>query len=104
MRRVSPIGRHSLPWVFNNLAACSPLVWLAAIGALVSRTTPSPIRQWGSVLLLGHLLIIAWLLPYDARYLGGIQYGLALSFALCLPPNFARPSAASILVIVIGVV
>jgi hypothetical protein len=87
----------------DNLASYSPLVWLGAIGALVSRTTPSPIRKWGSVLLLGQLLIIAWQGLYNPRYLGGIQYGLALSFALYLPPRFARPSAASTLVIVMSV-
>jgi hypothetical protein len=89
--------------MFSSLAAYSPLVWLGAIGALVSRTTPSPIRKWGAVLLIGQSLIIAWLLPYDARFLGGIQYGLALIFGLYLPPRFARSSAVSTLVIIMGV-
>lgn len=68
--------------IFDNLAGYSALIWLGAIGTLVSRAVPLQIRLWGGALLLGQLVIIAWLLPYHARFLGGFQYGLVLCFAL----------------------
>jgi hypothetical protein len=68
--------------IFENLAGSSPLIWIGAMGALMSRLVPSQIRRWGAILLLGQLAIIAWLLPYHARFLGGLQFGLVLCFAL----------------------
>lgn len=76
-------GRSPLSEVIlDNLVGYSPLIWFAAIGALVSRAVPLQVRLWGGTLLLGQLAIIAWLLPYHARFLGGLQYGLTLCFAL----------------------
>lgn len=88
---------------FDDLAAYSPLVWLGAVGALVSRATPAPVRRWGSVLLLGQCLIVAWLLPYHARFLGGLQYGLAICFTLYLPPWLALRRQTTIALISAGV-
>lgn len=88
---------------FDDLAAYSPLVWLGAIGALASRATPAPVRLWGSILLLGQCLIVAWLLPYHARFLGGLQYGLAICFALYLPPWLALRRQTAIVLISVGV-
>lgn len=88
---------------FDDLAGYSPLVWLGAIGALVSRATPTPVRQWGSALLLGQCLIVAWLLPYHGRFLGGLQYGLAICFALYLPPWPVLQRRMAIALVSVGV-
>ena len=96
----SPLGAI----LFDNLAGYSPLVWVGAIGALISGTTPLAVRRWGAALLLGQCLIIAWLLPYHARFLGGLQYGLAICFALYLPPQFISWKRAATIVLAIGVV
>lgn len=57
--------------IFDNLVGYSPLIWLGIIGALVLKTVPLRVRFWGRILFLGQLIIIAWLLPYHARFLGG---------------------------------
>lgn len=88
---------------FDDLASYSPLVWLGAVGALVSRATPAPIHRWGSALLLGQCLIVAWLLPYHARFLGGLPYGLAICFALYLPPQLALRRQTAVALIAAGV-
>jgi hypothetical protein len=88
---------------FDDMAGYSPLVWLGAIGALVSRATPAPVRQWGSVLLLGQCLIVAWLLPHHARFLGGLQYGLAICFALYLPSWSMLRLRTGIVLVSVGV-
>lgn len=88
---------------FDDLAGYSPLVWLGAIGALASRSTPTAVRLWGGVLLLGQCLIIAWLLPYHARFLGGLQYGLAICFALYLPGWPALRGRTAMALISVGV-
>ena len=89
--------------LFDNLAGYSPLVWIGAIGALISGTTPLAVRRWGTALLLGQCLIVAWLLPYHARFLGGLQYGLAICFALYLPPQLFSWKRAATAAIAIGI-
>lgn len=89
--------------LFDNLAGYSPLVWVGAIGALISGTTPLAVRRWATALLLGQCLIIAWLLPYHVRFLGGLQYGLAICFALYLPPQLASRKRAATIAIAIGI-
>ncbi len=89
--------------LFDNLAGYSPLVWVGAIGALISGTTPLAVRRWGAALLLGQCLLIAWLLPYHARFLGGLQYGLAICFALYLPPQLASWKRTTTVAIAIAI-
>lgn len=96
----SPLGAV----LFDNLAGYSPLIWASAIGALISGTTPLAVRRWGAALLIGQCLIIAWLLPYHARFLGGLQYGLAICFALYLPPQFAAWRRVTTIAVAIGIV
>jgi hypothetical protein len=90
--------------LFDNLAGYSPVVWLSTIGAVISGTTPSAARRWGAALLIGQCLIIAWLLPYHARFLGGLQYGLAICFALYLPPRLAAWRRVTTIAVAIGIV
>jgi hypothetical protein len=90
--------------LFDNLAGYSPLVWVGAIGALISGTTPLAVRRWGTALLLGQCLIIAWLLPYHARFLGGLQYGLAICLALYLPPQLISWKRVTAIAVAIGIV
>lgn len=94
------------PWtegLIDNLAGYSPLVWLSAIGALVSRTVPVAIRRWGAALLIGQCLIVAWLLPYHARFLGGLPYGLAICFALHLPQQILSRRWATTAAVAAGI-
>jgi hypothetical protein len=84
--------------IFDNLAAFSPLIWIGTIGALASRLVPVRVRLWGGALLLGQLCIIAWLLPYDARFLGGLQYGLVLCFAVYCSQRMASAGRVTALV------
>ncbi len=88
--------------IFDNLVGYSPLIWLGAIGALVSRAGPLQIRLWGGALLLGQIVIVAWLLPYHARFLGGLQYGLALCFALYCSQQIASRGRAVGLAFALG--
>ncbi len=95
----SPLGAI----LFDNLAGYSPLVWVAAIGALISGTTPLAVRRWGAALLIGQCLLIAWLLPYHVRFLGGLQYGLAICFALYLPPQLISWKRTATIVLAIAI-
>jgi hypothetical protein len=99
MSNRSPLQRV----LIDNLAGYSPLVWLAAIGALLISAIPRPARLWGTALLLGQCLIIAWLLPYHLRFLGGLLYGLAICFALYLPVQLASWRPVTVLAVAIGV-
>ena len=89
--------------LFDNLAGYSPLVWLGAVGALISKATPLAVRRWGTALLLGQCLVIAWLLPYHARFLGGLPYGLAICFALHLPAPIVSWRWATVAAVTIGI-
>lgn len=96
----SPLGAV----LIDNLAGYSPLVWLGAAGALISSATPLTVRRWGAALLLGQFVVIAWLLPYHARFLGGLPYGLAICFALYLPSRLVARRRVAALFVAIGVV
>jgi hypothetical protein len=60
----------------------SPLVWLGVVGAIVATRLLTHIRLTLACLLGLQCVLIYWLLPYDARFLGGFQYGLVIVFAL----------------------
>ena len=93
---------HWRTMFFDNLAGYSPLIWLATLGALVSKAVPPQVRLWGGVLLLGQLAIIAWLIPFHARFLGGLQYGLVLCFALYGAQSVAGLGRAAWFVLALG--
>ncbi len=95
----SPLGTV----LFDNLAGYAPLVWVGAFAVLISSTTPMAVRRWGAALLLGQCLIIAWLLPYHVRFLGGLQYGLAICFALYLPPQLVSRKWVTTIAVAIGI-
>jgi hypothetical protein len=66
----------------------SPLIWLGVIGAIFATELSKVTR-----LILGSLLVIQcaliyWFLPYDARFLGGLHYGLLIAFAAFIARNF----------------
>ena len=67
-----------LPYIF---ASYSPLIWLGVIGAIFATELSKVIRLTLGCLLLLQCILIYWLLPYDARFLGGLQYGLLIAFA-----------------------
>ncbi len=58
----------------------SPLIWLGVIGALVGTNLPNSMRGFLACLFALQVTLIYWLLPHDARFLGGLQYGLVIIF------------------------
>ena len=58
----------------------SPMVWLGVIGAITATRLPTHIRLTLACLLGLQCALIYWLLPYDARFLGGFHYGLVIAF------------------------
>lgn len=62
---------------FRSLVAnYSPLLWIGLLYGLFSKGIARIDKLILSGLLLFQMLLIAWLLPYDLRFLGGIPYGL----------------------------
>lgn len=59
----------------------SPLIWLGVVGALASTNISASVRSFLAFLLAMQVALVYWLLPYDARFLGGLQYGLVIVFA-----------------------
>jgi len=62
-------------------AGYSPLVWLGVIGAIFGTDLSKHIRATLGFILALQCALIYWLLPHDARYLGGLHYGLLIAFA-----------------------
>ena len=58
----------------------SPLVWLGVIGAIFGTDLTKATRATRLFFVL-QCTLIYWLLPYDARFLGGLHYGLLIVFA-----------------------
>ena len=59
----------------------SPLVWLGVIGAIFGTDLTKATRTKLGCLFALQCTLIYWLLPYDARFLGGLHYGLLIVFA-----------------------
>jgi hypothetical protein len=59
----------------------SPLVWLGVIGVLFGTCLPKHTRMALGFFLLFQCMLIYWLMPYHARYLGGLHFGLLIAFA-----------------------
>jgi hypothetical protein len=58
----------------------SLLVWLGVIGAFVATKLPKHFRLELACLFGLQCALIYWLLPFDARLLGGLHYGLVIVF------------------------
>jgi hypothetical protein len=75
-------GQGSLITMIQHSAVSySPLVWLGVIGALVGSDLSRATRVILGLLLALQFTLVYWLLPYDARYLGGLHFGLLILFA-----------------------
>src|SRR5207302_2206986 len=64
----------------------SPLVWLGAIGALAVPSLSKQTRVALAAVFALQCMLIGWLLPHDARFLGGLHYGLLIAFASLVAP------------------
>ena len=73
-----------IPYV---LLSYSPLVWLGVIGAIFFSSFPYLTRVALCLLLGLQCSLIYWLLPYDPRFLGGLQFGLLIVFAAFVAPH-----------------
>jgi hypothetical protein len=70
----------------NVLLSYSPLVWLGVIGTLFFSSLPTLIRAALCSFLALQSFLIYWVLPYDTRFLGGVQFGLLIAFAAFAAP------------------
>jgi hypothetical protein len=76
---------NNLPFIkFIELTALdySPLIWLGVIGAFVGVNLANATRAILAFFFALQCLIIYLSLPHDARFLGGLQYGLVIVFAI----------------------
>jgi hypothetical protein len=74
---------------FESLVNYSPLIWIAAVGLMTSRSTPRDVRLWAAIPFFGQLTIIYVFLPYHPRFLGGVEYGLLILFAIFAADSLA---------------
>ena len=76
------IDQWSLMTVIEQTAVgYSPLVWLGVTGAIFGTDLAKATRVKLCYFFALQCTLIYWLLPYDARYLGGLHYGLLIAFA-----------------------
>jgi hypothetical protein len=65
----------------------SPLVSLGVIGAIFGTNLTKAVRAQLGCFFALQCTLIYWLLPYDARFLGGLHYGLLIAFASFVTRN-----------------
>jgi hypothetical protein len=68
----------------------SPLVWLGVIGAFCGTNLSREVRLILACLLALQCILIYWFLPYDARFLGGLHFGLLIVFGAFVASDFRR--------------
>jgi hypothetical protein len=69
----------------------SPLVWLGVIGSIFGTNLPKPKRGVLAGLFVLQSVVIYWAARhYEARYLGGLHYGLVIVFACYVRPDIQR--------------
>nr|TFG52162.1 MAG: hypothetical protein E4H34_05420 [Hyphomicrobiales bacterium] len=73
---------------YYALVGYSPLVWLGAAGAVFGAKVPHATCTVLGLLFVLQCILIYLLLPHDARFLGGIPFGLAIIFASHALPRF----------------
>jgi hypothetical protein len=64
----------------------SPLVWLGVVGAIAATDLSRQTRVALTGIFALQCMLIYWLLPYDVRFLGGVQFGLLVVFACFATP------------------
>lgn len=67
--------------IYYIAAGYSPLVWLGVIGATFGTDLTKATRAQLGCFFALQCVLIYWFLPYDARFLGGLHYGLLIAFA-----------------------
>lgn len=70
----------------TTLLSYSPLLWVGVLGALAVPGVTGRSRLAGCLFLALQILLIYWFLPWEARFLGGVHYGLLVVFAASAPP------------------
>jgi hypothetical protein len=68
-------------------AGYSPIIWLGVIGAFFGTTLSRVMRAILGSLFALQCATIYWLLPHEARFLGGFHYGLVIAFATFVRPD-----------------
>lgn len=81
-RMTRDVGQGDVSGSFEQTALnYSPILWLGVVGLLVGTDLRRSMRIVLSGLFVLQSAIIFWLLPYEARYLGGLHFGLLIIFA-----------------------
>ena len=65
-----------------TLFGYSPMMWIGSLGFFAVKGITTRSRLVIAFLLVLQLLLIYSLLPFDFRFLGGVQYGLVILFGL----------------------
>ena len=79
----------------------SPLVWLGVIGAIFGTDLTKATRTKLGCLFALQCTLIYWLLPYDARFLGGLHcHGLLIVFASFVTRNIQDRFASTRFVVI----
>ena len=96
-------GGSMFQFVRDSLISYSPIIWIAAAALVACKWAPRETRILCALLLLGQAAIIYAALPYDLRFLGGIQYGTLILFALLAATklNGALPRWAAVSLILL---
>lgn len=69
-------------FAFSTAVNYSPLVWLGLVGLLIGANLPRNIRMWLGFIFIMQCGLIYFLLPHEARFLGGIQFGILVVVVL----------------------
>ncbi|HEV8410990.1 MAG TPA: hypothetical protein VGQ30_10795 [Gemmatimonadaceae bacterium] len=76
------INAESVPALaLDALIGYSPLIWIGVAGAFLSRAVAVRDRLAMAGLLVAHLIVISVFAYPSVRLIGGLQYGIAISFA-----------------------
>lgn len=80
-------------FAFSTAVNYSPLVWLGLVG-LVGADLPRNTRMWLALIFIMQCGLIYFLLPHEARFLGGMQFGLLIVAAMHAGEAVKRAFAA----------
>lgn len=105
IREIFKAGRTVDPYnvIKSAVFGYSPMIWIGSLGFFAVKGIITITRLVMAFLLGLQLLLIYYLLPFDFRFLGGLQYGLVILFGLVASrriPNLA--CAKSFMIVVEG--
>lgn len=84
IREIFKAGRAVDPLnvIKSTVFGYSPMIWIGSLGFFAVKGIKTITRLVMAFLLGLQLLLVYFLLPFDFRFLGGLQYGLVILFGL----------------------